>query len=201
MDKFINEQEQQILELVETKTFSELSGDERILVLKHFTKAEFDLQHRLIKETNYLIEELDPIPLIFSEKKSGIVIPLYQAIIGVAAALIISFLLFQPKESSLSNNNNVELAITDTVYIEKQLYDTVIKYEYVDRVITIETEKIVSANAPVLSNKQGITIAEPLLLPLNKLNLQNKGLSLMNDETFSLVNEINGDSESYLLFE
>lgn len=193
MDKFINEQEQQIMELVETKTFNELSDDERILVLKHFTQEEFDLQHRLLYETKSLTEELDPKPLILSERKSGIVIPLYQAIIGVAATLIISFLLFQVKQSPISEIKNVELAIADTVYIEKQVHDTVIKY--VNRVVTVETEKIVSKNTPASSNEQGITIAQPFMLPLNKLNLQNKGLALVNDETFSLVSEMNVDSE------
>lgn len=201
MDKFINEQEQQIMELVETKTFNELSDDERILVLKHFTQEEFDLQHRLLYETKSLTEELDPKPLILSERKSGIVIPLSQAIIGVAATLIISFLLFQAKQSPISEIKNVELAIADTVYIEKQVHDTVIKYEYVDRVVTVETEKIVSKNIPASSNEQGITIAQPFMIPLNKLNLQNKGLALVNDETFSLVSEMNVDSESYLLVE
>lgn len=202
MDKFINEQEQRILELVETKTFSELSDDERILVLNHFTQQEFDLQHLLIHETKSLTEELHPKPLVLNEKKSGLVIPLYQAIIGVAASLIISFLLFQAKQSPISESKNVELAIADTVYIEKQVLDTVIKYEYVDRIVFVDAENKVSENAPKTPktpNQQGITIAQPFVAPLDELKLQNKGLTLVNDETYSLVSEMNVESGSYLL--
>lgn len=199
MDKFINEQEQRILELVETKTFSELSDEERILVLNHFTQQEFDLQHLLIHETKSLTDELHAKPLVLNEKKSGLVIPLYQAIIGVAASLIISFLLFQAKQSPISESKNVELAIADTVYIEKQVLDTVIKYEYVDRIVFVDAENKVSENAPKTPNQQGITIAQPFVAPLDELKLQNKGLTLVNDETYSLVSEMNVENGSYLL--
>ncbi len=202
MDQFINEQEQQIMELVETKTFAELTEVERLLVLKYLTQEEFDLQHRLVNETKFLINDLDPKPLQLDQKNSGIfvLIPLYQAVIGVAASVIISFLLFQPEPLDISNNGNMKLAKTDTVYVEKQLYDTVVIDKFVDRVVTIKSKKNDFKNASA-SNKQDITIAEPIVPSLNKLDLQNKGLALMHDETYSLVQEINSDKKAHLLFE
>ena len=202
MDQFINEQEQQIMELVETKTFAELTEVERLLVLKYLTQEEFDLQHRLVNETKFLINDLDPKPLQLDQKNSGIfvLIPLYQAVIGVAASVIISFLLFQPEPLDISNNGNMKLAKTDTVYVEKQLYDTVVIDKFVDRVVTIESKKNDFINASA-SNKQDITIGEPIVPSLNKLDLQNKGLALMHDETYSLVQEINSDKKAHSLFE
>lgn len=202
MDQFINEQEQQLMELVEAKTFAELTEVERLLVLKYLTQEEFDLQHRLVNETKFLIEDLDPKPLQLDQKNSGIfvLIPLYQAVIGVAASVIISFLLFQPEPLDISNNGNMKLAKTDTVYVEKQLYDTVVIDKFVDRVVTIESKKNDFINASA-SNKQDITIAEPIVPSLNKLDLQNKGLALRHDETYSLVQEINSDKKAHSLFE
>ena len=202
MDQFINEQEQQLMELVEAKTFAELTEVERLLVLKYLTQEEFDLQHRLVNETKFLIEDLDPKPLQLDQKNSGIfvLIPLYQAVIGVAASVIISFLLFQPEPLDISNNGNMKLAKTDTVYVEKQLYDTVVIDKFVDRVVTIKSKKNDFKNASA-SNKQDITIAEPIVPSLNKLDLQNKGLALRHDETYSLVQEINSDKKAHSLFE
>jgi hypothetical protein len=179
---------------VETKTFSELSDAERAFVLKHLTQADFDLQHRLIKEAKSLVEDLEPKPLQLAENKSGIFlpIPLYQAVLGVAATLIISFLILQTEQSPISKPENKELAIADTVFVEKQIYDTVVQYEYIDRVVQIKSEKSVSTNTSSPPVRHDMTIAKPKLTPLNELDLQNKGVSLVKDETFLLVHEING---------
>ena len=192
MDKFLNEQEQWLLELVETKSFTELSDAERAFVLEQMTQAEFELQRHLINQTREMVEDLDPKPLQLAEKKSGpfILIPLYQAVIGVAATLILSFLFIESGQSPVSEHKNMELAIADTVFIEKQIVDTVVKYEYIDRVVHTECETFVSANSHSTPIKHDIAITKPVVPPLNELNLHNKGVSLVDDKTFSLVYEV-----------
>jgi len=194
MDKFLNEQEQWLLELVETKSFTELSDAERAFVLEQMTQAEFELQRHLINETREMVEDLEPKPLQLAERKLGLLIPipLYQAVIGVAATLILSLLFIQSGQSPVSEHKNLELAIADTVFIEKQIVDTVVKYEYIDRVVQIETEKSASAITQSSPIKHDIAIAKPVVPPLNELNLHNKGVSLVDDKTFSLVYEENG---------
>ena len=194
MDKYLNDKEEQIQFLIETKQFSELSEEERALVLSELSEDEFILASLAIFESKSAYQELEARALVLPDEKKGVLIPipLWQAIASVAAAVVISFFLFRTEKIVEVKVGDGLIAQVDTVYLEKTIVDTVVQYEtkYIDRIIERTSNSDVVAAA--LNNNQEIKLNSNStrtqeLADLDPSKLENKGNSMANDETFSLI--------------
>lgn len=123
MDKEFSKEQERLFHLLESKNFNELDSKERDFVLKQMSMESYQLQRTIIVETaSNTLETPKVKPLkIKSVQSKTKVIPLYQALMAVAA-VVIFFLMIWP--------NRVEK--TQVVYrksspsvITKTVYDTV----------------------------------------------------------------------------
>lgn len=176
-------------ELIESKDFDQLSNRENAFVLGRSTEANYQLERTVLLESKILHQEVEPLPLILEDEKKAIVIPLYQTILAVAAAFVLSFLLFRSNGSTTGIQENQPLASTDTVYVEKQIIDTVFqtKTEY----IKLVTEKTIikEANCPQSNDNMSAVLSNQsnFVSDLSATALANKGTSAANDETLVLM--------------
>ena len=137
MERELNSKEEQLYDLMESKPFDELSSDETHFVLSQTTKEEFIEGHKALVEAHYLNDNFTAKPLILPSKRTVIVVPLYQTVTAIAAAVLISFFLFRSHEIITKEIKVPSVALADTVFIDNSRYDTVIEREiqYIDRVI------------------------------------------------------------------
>ncbi|MCH2232118.1 MAG: hypothetical protein MK105_17405 [Crocinitomicaceae bacterium] len=193
MDRYLNRNEEQIQRLIETKQFSELSLDEKDVILSQMSEHEYKLAGLAIFESKSAYRELEAKPLILPTQKreARIAIPLWQAAASVAAAVLISFFVFRTEKIVEVQVGDGLMAKNDTIYMEKSIVDTVFKYEtkYIDRII--ESSSVSRINdAPVdnqLIKLRSNSFSTQELADLDPSKLQNKGQSVANDETFSLI--------------
>src|ERR1700754_570347 len=101
----MEEQHERLFDLIASKSFEELSKEEKSFVLEHLTETEYTLQRKVIAATEaleYAVEE--PLALQLPGKKKHLLnrsIPLYQVLIG-AACLVLLFMVSNQKSYSLN---------------------------------------------------------------------------------------------------
>ena len=135
-----------LTELLEQKSFEELTQEEKSFVLTHLSEAEYRRQHQLLTEVKTDLKEeaqslkandqirinaIEALRVKNQVKKSGGLvlwfnykIPLWSAV----AALLLVFILTTPlliNTEIKDGKPNEQLAMQDTVYIEKIIKDTV----------------------------------------------------------------------------
>lgn len=194
MDKYLNQAQEQIQFLIETKAYENLSSDERNLVMSEMSADEFKLRALAISEARFVSADAEPRALILKKEKKGVLIPipLWQAIASVAAAVLISFFLFRTNNTITIEKEAPLYAVADTVYVDRQIIDTVVEFktEYVNRYISnVDEELVVDISS---KNQQFDKVAssnnvQQEIADLDPKKLANKGNSISNDETFSLL--------------
>ena len=143
-----------VLELMETKDFGELTAEEQAAVLNQMTEAEYSSERKLILSALALVKDekplLVPSPQILSmareklsQQKGGGFFLLQHKIPTWAAVAACLLLYFGIRASGLLNETKptetvVTETIHDTVFTEKIIVehspaDTVIEYVYVDQ--------------------------------------------------------------------
>ncbi|MFK8037062.1 MAG: hypothetical protein AB8B74_02135 [Crocinitomicaceae bacterium] len=183
---------EEIHSLIERLDFNKLSKVQQALVLSEMTESAYNEQRQTILDTKLLFasaNSYEPKPLIIPVKSTHFLakpIPLYQALVGIAAITLIMLLIFPIKRIELADQPIKYVTIYDTLETE------VIKYDTVERVIEkpILREKLVYVDHS-LSSK--ILPEEPRLLEVPRTNainfsesrIKNKGVS-MKDDTLSL---------------
>ena len=181
-------------DLIESKDFDQLTNAEKSVVLGMSTESNYRLERAAIIEARSLYVTPEPKKLILDEKgKKGIVIPLYQTIVAVAASFVVGFFLFKSTQTLPSDERVEPMAITDTVYVEKRVIDTVIqtRTEYVQLAAQNSSPKEIVPFSPdekaspsaVLSNQTSFET------DLSSATLSNKGKSASNDETFIFIDD------------
>ncbi len=132
MDKHLNNAEERLFELLESTDFDQLSKEDRAFVEQHLSRGDYELQRRMITEAEHAFPA-PPLakPLKFAPVRlMGRSIPLYQAILSVAATIALFLFLWpetsQPNEQPQSNPQ--QLVSADTVIQTKIVTDTVIRY-------------------------------------------------------------------------
>lgn len=176
-------------DLIEAKNFDKLSNSERSFVLGQSTEDNFRLERTILLESKMIYVEGEPLPLIFEKEKKGIVIPLYQTVLAIAASFMLAFFLFRSNGSTIKIDNCTTLATTDTIYVEKQIFDTIVqtKTEYIrlasNEPFNQEVQCPESNESSVLSNQ------DSFITDLSSATLDNKGTSAANDETLVLMEE------------
>ena len=134
MDKHLNTNEEQLFDLLDQKDFDQLTAEEKTFVETHFSEAEYRLQRQMIGESATLYGEIpEAAPLVIPAVKpsfTGRTIPLYQALIGIAATIAL-FLSIWPNEAESTEIpvNKPALSKIDTVIQTNIIHDTVIRYK------------------------------------------------------------------------
>jgi hypothetical protein len=134
MDKYLNNNEERLFDLVDQKDFDQLTPEEQAFVKTHFSEAEYRLQRQLISESHTLYETVAEVPpLVIPVTNSSVFgkqVPLYQALIGIAAtiALFLSIWPTQTEKTETQNDKPV-LSKTDTIIQTKIIRDTIIRYK------------------------------------------------------------------------
>jgi hypothetical protein len=134
MDKHLNNNEERLFDLVDQKDFEQLTAEEKTFVETHFSQEEYRLLRQMIGESASLYEETpEAPPLVIPAAKSSFIsttIPLYQALIGVAATVAL-FLSIWPNETETTkiSGNKPALSKTDTIIQTQIIHDTVIRYK------------------------------------------------------------------------
>ncbi len=189
MEKDIKSNEWELQLLLEQKEFNELSASEKNKVEKLITEEEYSIRRQLIIATEKESEKLVPLPLVLPSKKTGIVIPLYQALLAIAATVLVMLFLKFPYSNIEAINGSEEIkyvSITDTIKEIEYVYDTVYK--------EIEKAKIVEKKVyvPQTKIKYIETYSKTDLASKEILNAPN---SYQKPDLKTLINEVDG-SES-----
>ncbi|MDH4472950.1 MAG: hypothetical protein QE487_10095 [Fluviicola sp.] len=132
MDKHLNDNEERLFDLVDQKEFDQLTTEEKAFVEAHFSQAEYRLQRQMIRESENLFEPVSETPslVISGSSFTGKTIPLYQALIGIAATVVL-FISIWPNQTETPQlpNNKPALSKTDTVIQTQIIRDTIIRYK------------------------------------------------------------------------
>jgi hypothetical protein len=134
MDKHLNNNEERLFDLVDQKDFDQLTPEEQAFVETHLSEAEYHMQRQLISESHTLYETVAEVtPLVIPVTNSSVFgkqVPLYQALIGIAAtiALFLSIWPTQTEKTETQNDKPV-LSKTDTIIQTKIIRDTIIRYK------------------------------------------------------------------------
>jgi len=189
MDKELNNKQEILAHLIVNKEFEALTKEEKTLVLGEVTVADYSFRRKVLLESKDLYIIPTPNPL-YLEKKRGVVIPLYQAVSGVAAAVIAMFFIMNSTVSQSNPNSTTLLAAADTVYIHKNSVDTVYEYktEFIDRVVYRSAEKIEYQWSEGLY-KNGLNNQSFELPDLSTLKLENLGSPAVNDQALIFLND------------
>lgn len=176
---------ERLMELIETTTFEELTEVDRSMVLEVTTEQAYRAQRELILQLKDWEEEVISEPLVLpnDRRTATLLVPWYAAVAGMAAAFLIGMWFFKSKSPEVTVE--APIAKVDTVYIEKELVDTIIETKY--KVIHQKEAKPILDNQPSL---QKVVLPNPARV--NEPNfsvkyLKNTGVSVQNDETFALI--------------
>ena len=179
------ETQEKWLELVETTQFEDLTPAEIQFVEANGGESKFRLDQRAINGAKDVYFIPEPRNLELNEKK-GIVVPLYQTLLAVAAAVVISFFVFRMNDTVILKFNQ-PIAGADTVYIEKATIDTVVQSEtqLVTKYIKIPEE---CPTPTAFASQSSVVKSQPNFNPdFSSLTLSNSGRPASKDETFNLV--------------
>ncbi len=183
--------EQMWQELIELKDFDQLSNFEKTFVLGKSTENNFRLERTVLVESKMLHQEIEPRPLILEDEKKGIVIPLYQTILAIAASFALGFFLFRSNGNTIEIVQKQDFASVDTVYIEKLIIDTLIqtKTEYVHLAAKNLNKEAIPLSQFKKNTSSVLSSQSRFEADLSSSTLANKGTSATNDETLGLMEE------------
>ncbi|MNJ83323.1 hypothetical protein D3C87_07390 [compost metagenome] len=196
----MEEQHARLFDLIESKSFEELSPEEKSFVLKHLSAEEYAFQRKIIASSAELeYETEEPLPLVLKPERTAFFsrsIPLYQALTG-AACLILVFMAVWPGKSQelkmnfVGNPLNISLQGASSVQI---IHDTITKEIPVFQAASGIIRDTVTVVQYVLRQQEnrmleaGNTIALPAL---NEQLIENRSLSYKDDQATQFLPNIN----------
>lgn len=129
----------ELFDLIETRSFDELSEKQRSFVLKWMTEEEYRLHQMITEESeslDYSVPEATPLiipaPVVPLWKKP---IPIWQALSGIAAVLLVFF--FLPRKTEYIES------VTEPTQIVQIIHDTIVKQLPADTIFMVSTKLIV----------------------------------------------------------
>lgn len=199
MEDYLNDNESRLFDLIETKNWEELSSEEQHFVAQHISVEEYRLQRNVVLGAEELYQdEILPLPLSLPGTQKRTVtqrtIPMYQALIAIAATILI-FLWIWPRDNQTeiaqANQTNAEQAVAQTK--TEYVYDTIVRYvtlvKNAEKAVKDTVYKMVSLTQivpePIL-----LQASAPPLPDLKKENLSTAGTSLKEDNTSQLLPRI-----------
>lgn len=178
-----NRNEERLFDLIERKSYTELTSEERQFVDAQMSEADYTLQRTIMVEAGEFVDTTVPKPLVLTSKPR--ILPFIWTGIGSAAAAALLLLFFLPNDSiefKLHVNERVPSASVDTVFVEKSVVDTVVhtvvKHEYIVR------------NAPATPTEDNFQLEAysqaPMIVPtIRSSDLVNRGTSASEDQELS----------------
>ncbi|XOV67516.1 MAG: hypothetical protein ACFHU9_18025 [Fluviicola sp.] len=171
------ETELQVFDLLETKDFDTLSAEERSLVLSILSESEYQLQRRIIVESEGS-EEIIAGPLVLPTRSS--VVPIWVASLcsAAAAAIIVFLMMFSEENIEVREFTASPTVIHDTLIVENKVTDTIVDYKIIRLKPSIQNKP--EAN---LVQVPEVISGAPNVPPMREEELVNSGVSAANDAT------------------
>jgi hypothetical protein len=186
MDKYLNNDEERLFDLLENKDHDQLTEEELAFVSRHLSLTEYVLQRRMIVEAGAVYPTVPPAqPLVLPANRfTRKTVPLYQAIAAVAAtiALFLSLWPGATPPGSDSAGADKQLSHTDTVIRTQIVLDTVIRYvRYRDKQPAVAGTNT-TQDKVVQASQLRVLDAAPIALPeITEELVRTKGSSLKDD--------------------
>ncbi|MDF3028253.1 MAG: hypothetical protein K0S23_2560 [Fluviicola sp.] len=191
----MEEQHERLFDLIESKSFGELSEEEKSFVLNHLTEMEYGLQRKVISATAALeYDSEEPLALNLPEKNTPFLkrtIPLYKALIG-AACLVLLFVVGNRKSYSLNwhfTEHPLEISLTGGASSMQIIHDTII-----ERVPFISASRIIHDTITLVQNtlqqteKRMLEAGNTIVYPeLTEKLLETKSQSYKEDQTTAFL--------------
>jgi hypothetical protein len=187
MDKFLNNDEERLFDLLESKDAEQLTAEELAFVQQRMTLSDYALQRRMITEATMIyptVPQTDPLVLTTSGNRfTAKTVPLYQAIAAVAAtiALFLSLWPADAQSQSQPSGNSNQLSKVDTIILKEHVTDTVIRYIHL-RDKHLQNTPATAEERVVQASQLRVLDAAPIALPqITEELVRTKGSSLKND--------------------
>lgn len=192
-------QHARLFDLIESKSFEELSAEEKNFVLKHLSMEEYRLQRRIIASTEELeYETEEPLPLVLKRERKVFFsrsIPMYQALIGAACMILVFVAIWPGKSRQLkmdfaANPLNISLPGSSSVQI---IHDTITKEIPVFQAASGVIRDTVTVVQYVLKKQESrmLEAGNTLVLPvLNEQLIESRSLSYKDDEATQFLPNI-----------
>lgn len=192
----MEEQHERLFDLIESKSFEELSKEEKSFVLNHLTEVEYTLQRKVLSTTAALeYDDEEPLTLQIPEKNTPFfkrTIPLYKVLIG-AACLVLLFVVGNRKSYSLNfSEHPLEISLTKGASSVQIVHDTIIK-----KVPFTPASKIIHDTITIVQNglqqseKRMLEAGNTIVYPeLTERLLETKSSSYNEDQTAQFLPSI-----------
>lgn len=190
-------QESYLFDLLESKSYDDLSENERKVVLTFLTEEEYRFQRRVLVATESLHYPVaEPLPLAVKSTKIGFfnrTIPLYQALLG-AACLLLIFNIFQSKKESdvipsvavSKQSDTIEkfIYLTDTIWKEVMIPTTLVS-------IVKDTVKLIRNEYQNVTETKSLEARNTVPFPLlDDRLLQSNAVSFQEDESARILKNV-----------
>lgn len=172
----------EIFDLLDSKSFEELTENERVLVNEWMSEAAYRLQHRILTESANLDYEIPLVEALAIPEKSipfwQKPIPLWQAMSGVAAAMLILFLF--PK--STENNPNLQASKP----LVQHVHDTIVQQLPGDTIFQVTTRILIDtvflSVQPQIAAQRMLEAPKNLYIPLKDAYSNVSSVSLKDEK-------------------
>ncbi len=188
----MEEQHERLFDLIESKSFDELSKEEKSFVLAHLTEAEYTLQRNVISAAAALeYDSEEPLSLQVPKIKKNLLnrsIPLYQVLIG-AACVVILFMVANIKSYSLNwsvSEHPLKISLTNGASSGKIIHDTIVKEIPVFRSTSNIIHDTITIVQRVLQQpeKRMLEVSDNMVYPeLSEKLLESKSAPFREDQT------------------
>jgi hypothetical protein len=195
----MEEQHERLFDLIESKSFEELTNEEKSFVLNHLTESEYNLQRTVIAAVPVLeYEDHEPLSLELPKTKKHFLnrsVPLYQVLIG-AACLVVLFLVGNQKSFSLNwrfSEYPLEISVTGASS-GKIIHDTIIKEIPVFRTASTIIRDTVTVVERILQQpeKRMLEVSNTIVYPeLSEKLLETKSTPFKDDQTAQFLPSMN----------
>lgn len=194
----MEEQHERLFDLIESKSFEELTNEEKSFVLNHLTEAEYNLQRTVIAAVPALeYPDHEPLALEIPKAKKHFLnrsVPLYQVLIG-AACLIVLFMVGNQKSFSLNwrfSEYPLEISVTGASS-GKIIHDTIVKEIPVFRTASTIIHDTVTVVEQILQQpeKRMLEVSNTMVYPeLSEKLLETKSTPFKDDQTAQFLPSI-----------
>lgn len=194
----MEEQHEHLFDLIASKSFEELTNEEKSFVLNHLTEAEYNLQRTVIAAVPALeYPDHEPLSLEIPKSKKHFLnrsVPLYQVLIG-AACLVVLFLVGNQKSFSLNwrfSEYPLEISVTGASS-GKIIHDTIVKEIPVFRTASTIIHDTVTVVEQILQQpeKRMLEVSNTMVYPeLSEKLLETKSTPFKDDQTAQFLPSI-----------
>lgn len=210
MEKVFDQNENNLIELLESKDFSQLSPDESSYVLEHMSKEDYILRRSVIIETAQdintpslpssidkavfaYLEESDETPIIPIWSSKGFAMMLSAAVAAVLVWIILPFKDVQIIQGETKQTTVYQTKI-DTVFQEKLKLDTIFiekpQIVYVSNTPKVTQNQMCTPIEVKQSNPSVAQSSQPAI-DISNIDLSNKGSSAKSDNSSLVLSPVN----------